>query len=109
MTNRRMSRSLLALAFVASCAPTADREAEEPTAALDEAVTTLDPEITAIVASADATRIANTIQTLVAFVTRNTCSSNTDPTTGIGAARDWLQTQYAALPGVSVTLEDFTM
>ena len=37
-----------------------------------------------------------TIEELVAFGTRHTLSSQTDPNRGIGAARDWLFDQYQA-------------
>src|SRR5262245_1335766 len=47
-----------------------------------------------------AANIQRTIEKLVTFGTRNTLSSQTDPTRGIGAARDWLFDEFkkAALP-----------
>src|SRR4051794_35036659 len=62
----------------------------------------LDPDILSMVAQVDADRIAADIQTLVDFGTRNTCSDNSGASPGIGAARDWIQTQFAALPGLRV-------
>src|SRR5262249_4207967 len=55
-----------------------------------------------------ATNIRRTIEKLVSFGTRNTLSSQSDPTRGIGAARDWLFDEFkkAALPsGGRMTVE----
>jgi acetylornithine deacetylase/succinyl-diaminopimelate desuccinylase-like protein len=68
----------------------------------------LDPDIVAIVAAVDPDRVAADIQTLVGFETRNTCSDNSGAAPGIGAARDWIQSQFAALPGVEVRLDPWT-
>jgi hypothetical protein len=68
----------------------------------------LDADILAMVAEVDTDRIAATIQTLVGFQTRNTCSDNSGTAPGIGAARDWIQSQFAALPGVEVRLDPWT-
>src|ERR1700732_3466296 len=62
----------------------------------------LDAEILAMVAEVDTDRIPATIQTLVGFQTRNTCSDNSGTAPGIGAARDWIQSQFAAPPGGEV-------
>ena len=56
----------------------------------------------------DSNRIQTSIQTLVGFGTRNTCSDNSGATPGIGAARDWIQSQFAALPGLEVRLDPWT-
>lgn len=45
--------------------------------------------------------IENTIRTLVSFGTRNTLSSQDDPNRGIGAARDWLKSQFDAIAAKS--------
>jgi peptidase M28-like protein len=68
----------------------------------------LDPDILTMVAKADPERVAADIQTLVGFETRNTCSDNSGAAAGIGAARDWIQSQFAALPGVEVRLDPWT-
>jgi hypothetical protein len=53
-----------------------------------------DSELTGILRQIDPIRIKNIIEKLASFGTRHTCSSQTDPTRGIGAARDWLLKQY---------------
>lgn len=68
----------------------------------------LDPDIVGMVAQIDSDRIAANIPTLVNFGTRNTCSDNSGATPGIGAARDWIESEFAALPGVQVTLDPWT-
>src|SRR5207253_9318633 len=67
----------------------------------------LDPDIVTRISTIDAGRIGASIQTLVNFGTRNTCSNNTGTSPGIGAARDWLKAQFSALPGVQVALVSF--
>lgn len=61
-----------------------------------------------MVAQVDSNRIAADIQTLVGFGTRNTCSNNSGTSPGIGAARNWIQSQFAALPGLQVRLDPWT-
>jgi acetylornithine deacetylase/succinyl-diaminopimelate desuccinylase-like protein len=68
----------------------------------------LDPDILAMVAEVDPEKVAANIQTLVGFENRNTCSDNSGSSPGIGAARDWIQSQFAALPGVEVRLDPWT-
>jgi acetylornithine deacetylase/succinyl-diaminopimelate desuccinylase-like protein len=68
----------------------------------------LDPDILNMVAQVDANRVASDIQTLTGFGTRNTCSDNSGASPGIGAARNWIQSQFAALPGVQVRLDPWT-
>ena len=65
----------------------------------------LDPEILAMVSRVDSSRVAADLKTLVGFRTRNTCSDTSGPAPGIGAARDWIREQLAALPGVEVRLD----
>lgn len=45
----------------------------------------------------DPQRVQNIVTTLVAFGTRHTCSNQTDPVRGIGAARDWIYNQMQLL------------
>lgn len=69
------------------------------------------PEIARIVREIDARNIENTIRKLVSFGTRNTLSSQDDPARGIGAARDWLFSEFlkvAAESGGRMTVEKQT-
>jgi acetylornithine deacetylase/succinyl-diaminopimelate desuccinylase-like protein len=68
----------------------------------------LDPEILTLLAPIELELIVADLQTLVGFETRNTCSDNSGATPGIGGARDWVQSQLAALPGVEVRLDPWT-
>ena len=52
-------------------------------------------QITRIVQEIDARNIEGTIRKLVSFGTRNTLSTQTDPNRGIGAARDWLFSEFS--------------
>ena len=52
-------------------------------------------QITRIVQEIDARNIERTIRKLVSFGTRNTLSTQTDPNRGIGAARDWLFSEFS--------------
>jgi len=51
-------------------------------------------EIARMVAEIDARNMENTIRTLVSFGTRNTLSAQDNPARGIGAARDWLFSEF---------------
>ena len=67
--------------------------------------------IARIVAEIDARNIEHTIRTLVSFGTRNTLSEQNDPKRGIGAARDWLYSEFskaAAQSGGRMTVEKQT-
>src|SRR3569832_297334 len=50
--------------------------------------------ISNIVREIDARNIEATIRKLVSFGTRNTLSEQNDPNRGIGAARDWIYSQF---------------
>lgn len=66
------------------------------------------PDIPKIVAEMSARRIEASIRKLVSFGTRNTLSEQNDPNRGIGAARDWLYTEFqkaAAESGGRMTVE----
>ena len=54
----------------------------------------LNPETTKMVAEVSAKNIEATIRKLVTFGTRNTLSEQDNPTRGIGAARDWLYSEF---------------
>ncbi|MEP6707634.1 MAG: M28 family metallopeptidase [Pyrinomonadaceae bacterium] len=65
-------------------------------------------EVARIVAEIDARNIERTIRTLVSFGTRNTLSEQDNPQRGIGAARDWLYSEFskaAAQSGGRMTVE----
>ena len=59
------------------------------------------PQVARIVAEIDARNIEQTIRRLVSFGTRNTLSSQDDPKRGIGAARDWLFSEFSKVAGQS--------
>jgi len=52
------------------------------------------PQIARLVSEIDARNIESTIRRLVSFGTRNTLSAQDNPARGIGAARDWLYTEF---------------
>lgn len=54
----------------------------------------LDPEIQKMVREVDARNIEASIRKLVSFGTRNTLSEQDNPTRGIGAARDWIFSEF---------------
>ena len=83
-------------------------EVRSPQAAAAELELPTDSDIPAVVALASLDRISADVLTLVGFETRNTCSDNSGAAPGIGAARDWIQSQFAALPGVEVRLDPWT-
>ncbi|HTU58048.1 MAG TPA: hypothetical protein VMF89_06435, partial [Polyangiales bacterium] len=78
------------------------------TATSGDAATAMDsdPEISGAIARLDAMRVESSIETLAAFTTRNTCSDNTSSGNAIGAARDWIQAQFQAVPQLTVSLQD---
>jgi Zn-dependent M28 family amino/carboxypeptidase len=68
-------------------------------------------QISKLVSEIDARNIENTIRKLVSFGTRNTLSDQNDPNRGIGAARDWLYSEFvraAQLSGGRMTVEKQT-
>jgi hypothetical protein len=67
----------------------------------------LDGDIQSIVASISADRISQTIQTLVAFGTRSSCSTQTTGSQGIVPARDWIKAQLDAVGGLTTSLFPF--
>jgi hypothetical protein len=60
-----------------------------------------DADLVVLLRQIDPARIEATVRRLVAFGTRHTLSSQTDPQRGIGAARDWLFEQYQAVAATS--------
>ena len=53
-----------------------------------------DPEVARILSEIDPRRIEGTVRKLVSFGTRNTLSAQDTPARGIGAARDWLKSEF---------------
>src|SRR3954470_2677708 len=53
-----------------------------------------DSEITKMVREVSAKNIEADIRKLVSFGTRNTLSSQDDPNRGVGAARDWIYSEF---------------
>jgi hypothetical protein len=53
-----------------------------------------DPDVVRIIASIDQRNIERTVRKLVSFGTRNTLSAQDNPARGIGAARDWLKSEF---------------
>lgn len=53
-----------------------------------------DPEIRKMVSEVSPARIEATIRKLVSFGTRNTLSDQNDPVRGVGAARDWIFSEF---------------
>ena len=63
-------------------------------AAFSQTIIQRDPEIEKMVKEVSADSLKSYIKTLVAFGTRNTLSTQTDPNRGIGAARNWVLSRF---------------
>ncbi len=76
--------------------PTAGQSKATPRAGLTKKPGNLarNPQISKIVSEIKPRNIETTIRKLVSFGTRNTLSDQNDPNRGIGAARDWLYTEF---------------
>jgi hypothetical protein len=85
---------LLATCFLLDVNPV-DAQNKQPRAAGPPSARTSNPQIAQIVREIDARNIERTIRKLVSFGTRNTLSEQSDPTRGIGAARDWLFAEFS--------------
>ena len=75
------------------------------------AASRLNPQVVQIVRSINPRNVETSIRKLVSFETRNTLSDQTDATRGIGAARDWLFSEFqkiAASSGGRMTVEKQT-
>src|SRR6516162_4944514 len=69
---------------------------------------TTDPEISTIISQVDSNQILNTATTLQNFGTRQSCSTElAGAGQGVNAARDFLFSQYSAIPGLQVRLDPF--
>jgi hypothetical protein len=78
----------LTLAILAAALLAGQAHAQTPASA---------PQLQAIVAQVQEAELRNTITTLVAFGTRQTLSDTTSNTRGIGAARRWAESRFAAI------------
>jgi len=68
---------------------------------------TTDPEISAIISNINSNNIFNTAQALQNFRTRQSCSDQPQAGQGVTSARDFLFSQYSAIPGLRVRLDPF--
>jgi len=57
--------------------------------------------IALLLSTIDARHVDRTVNTLVSFGTRNTLSSQDDPKRGIGAARDWIYSEFQKIAATS--------
>lgn len=60
-----------------------------------------DIELTSMIFEIDPLRIQSIIEKLVSFGTRHTLSSQRDPKRGIGAARDWILSEFSKYAEIS--------
>lgn len=65
------------------------------------AAATRRPEIARMITEINSANIERSIRKLVSFGTRNTLSSQDNPTRGIGAARDWLYSEFLKISQTS--------
>ncbi|HZH31521.1 MAG TPA: M28 family metallopeptidase [Pyrinomonadaceae bacterium] len=93
--------ALFITAFALSPVATAQRRAaprrpnaNASSAAPSAAITRRDPDVARILAEIEPRNIERTVRKLVSFGTRNTLSAQDDPARGIGAARDWLKSEF---------------
>jgi len=89
-----------------SAAPQTDASAQAPSRAFTDRAK-LDPEVAESLSRISEERLASTVKTLVAFVTRNSCSAALGPDKGVTGARDFLQRELASIPGMKVMLDPF--
>ncbi len=102
---------IVAQSGTASAAPAAGAASAAGTATAHSSQTAFDPNLRALLAQIDPSRIRATIQRLSDFGTRHTASSQTDPNRGIGAATAWVTQQmqsYAAASGGRMTVQQQT-
>jgi len=87
--------SLLLFSISSATAQTAGRSARPARAPQPATTSKRQQQIAQIVQQIDARNIERTIRKLVSFGTRNTLSVQNDPNRGIGAARDWLFSEFS--------------
>ncbi len=86
--------SALLLSIISATAQTG-RAQTKPARSSQPAAAVRQQQIARIVQEIDAHNIEQTIRKLVSFGTRNTLSMQNDPNRGIGAARDWLFSEFS--------------
>ena len=112
----RISRVVLTRAFafgcvIVVCAAIAGAQPRGVAVTSGRPSAKLNPQTVRIVRAIDARNVETAIRRLVSFGTRNTLSDQTDPNRGIGAARDWLFSEFqkiAATSGGRMTVEKQT-
>lgn len=87
---------ILLLAF-SSAAPAAAQSAD------------LDPRITKLLAAVSEERLQTLLTKLQSFETRNTMSSATSATRGIGAARQWIFDELESIPRLQVSFDTYQL
>jgi acetylornithine deacetylase/succinyl-diaminopimelate desuccinylase-like protein len=88
--------------------PAGDASVTSPDAAVTHGgAPAIDPGISGALDAVNPMRIETTIAALAGFTTRNTCSDDTSSGNAIGAARDWIQAQFQAIHGFTVSLDSF--
>ncbi|MBT2229343.1 M20/M25/M40 family metallo-hydrolase [Nonomuraea sp. NEAU-A123] len=105
LPNGRVALPLVATALLtglitptaAGITPAADLAGKTPRDAEITGVAARDAEIARMVGDVDAKNVERIITKLASFGTRHTLSSQDDPQRGIGAARDWIYEEFAAI------------
>lgn len=72
-------------------------DASPAAAAVTSGALRRDPDVARMVAEIDPRNIERTVRKLVSFGTRNTLSAQDNPARGIGAARDWLKSEFEGI------------
>jgi Zn-dependent M28 family amino/carboxypeptidase len=115
MTTRTapIARAALACgAFAAFCACNSDQSHAVASSSGSSSgsaggVSPSDADIASLVAAVSPSNIASSIQSLVAFGTRSSCSRAAGGTQGIVPARDWAKAQLDAIGGLTTSLYSF--
>ena len=90
--------AIFALLLLAVSTTAQTRDARKTRSRSSQSVTAArQPQIARIVQEIDERNIERTIRKLVSFGTRNTLSSQSDPNRGVGAARDWLFSEFSKI------------
>jgi hypothetical protein len=83
-----------AIAPVARAQRRGDARRRSSSAPVAAAAPRRDPDVARIISEIDPRNIERTVRKLASFGTRNTLSAQDNPTRGIGAARDWLKSEF---------------
>jgi hypothetical protein len=96
MKNLRRPALVAGLVLAVAIAVALAQRPSTPAGATEQRATgpRLQPQVAAMLREISSRRIERSIRTLAGFGTRHTLSSQTDPTRGIGAARDWILQQF---------------